>query len=97
MLKGGAKTLIDNLSNIIHKYLYSDGTKGDTFDNINQFDYHQLNIFQFIFWGIISKLITITIVYYLWSRVMPNISSSIKENPGFLNLFGLSIIYHLLF
>ena len=91
MLKGGAKTLIDNLSNIIHKYLYSNSTKDDTFDN------NQLNIFQFIFWGIMGKLITITIVYYLWSRVMPNISSSIKENPGFLNLFGLSVIYHLLF
>ena len=87
MLKGGAKTLIDNLSNIIHKYLYSNSTKDDTFDNI----------FQFIFCGIMGKLITITIVYYLWSRVMPNISSSIKENPGFLNLFGLSVIYHLLF
>lgn len=34
---------------------------------------------------------------FIWPRIMPSISSSIKTNPGFMNLFGLSVIIHLLF
>ena len=49
MLKGGAKTLIDNLSNIIHKYLYSNSTKDDTFDNI-MFIEAKLSISIYILW-----------------------------------------------
>ena len=34
---------------------------------------------------------------FLWPKVMPKVSSNIKSKPSFMTLFGLSIIYSLLF
>ena len=43
------------------------------------------------------KIISIAIVsYFLWPNIVPKIFPSVTADPGFLNLFGLSIIINLL-
>ena len=43
------------------------------------------------------KVVSIAIVsYFLWPKVVPKIFPTVQENPGFLNLFGLSVILSLL-
>ena len=45
----------------------------------------------------IVKILSIAIVsYFLWPRIMPQIFTNVQANPGFINLFGLSIILSLL-
>ena len=45
----------------------------------------------------IVKILSIAIVsYFLWPRIMPQIFTNVQDNPGFINLFGLSIIISLL-
>tara|TARA_B100001094_G_scaffold303911_1_gene332404 strand:- start:1606 stop:1848 length:243 start_codon:yes stop_codon:yes gene_type:complete len=45
----------------------------------------------------LMKVLTIALVsHFLWPRVMPKIFSGVQSNPGFLNVFGLSVILHLL-
>ena len=56
------------------------------------YDY-QLRFFLMV---LMIKLVLIYLVgTFLWPKVMPKISSSIKPNPGFLNLLGLSLIIHI--
>ena len=45
----------------------------------------------------IKLLLTLFVAKVLWPRVMPQISSGIKQNPSFLSLVGLMIIFNLLF
>ena len=43
------------------------------------------------------KILSIAIVsYFLWPKVVPKIFPTVQENPGFVNLFGLSVIVNLL-
>lgn len=54
----------------------------------------EMNLLLVLF---IMKLIFIAIVaYFLWPRIIPQIFPSVKANPGFVNIFGLSIIFSLL-
>ena len=58
----------------------------------DQYNY-QLRFFLLV---LMIKLLLIYLVgKFLWPKVMPKISSSIKPNPGFLNLLGLSVIIHI--
>ena len=40
----------------------------------------------------IILLMVYVISRFLWPKIMPAISSSIKSKPGFLNILGLSLI-----
>jgi len=40
----------------------------------------------------IRLLMVYVISRFLWPKIMPAISSSIKSKPGFLNILGLSLI-----
>ena len=87
---------LQNQLNKTFKKVLNINPRADGFDNIQEEELN-LSLPQLIFWGLIGRMITIWIVIYLWARVMPQISSSIKSKPGFWNLFGLSVIYSLLF
>ena len=59
----------------------------------NEYDY-QLKFFVLV---VVIKLLMIYVVSrFIWPRVMPSISSSIKSKPGFMNLLGLSLIINFL-
>ena len=47
---------------------------------------------EFIFLLIIKVLLLLLVSNYLWPKVMPNIMPGVNENPGFWNIFGLSLI-----
>lgn len=52
---------------------------------------------QLLLFLLLLKVLSITIVaYFLWPRVVPNIFTGVKSNPGFLNLLGLSVIINLM-
>lgn len=52
---------------------------------------------QLLLFLLLLKVLSITIVaYLLWPRVVPNIFTGVKSNPGFLNLLGLSVIINLM-
>ncbi len=63
---------------------------------VEEDDYsYQLKFFVLV---IAIKFLMIYIVSrFIWPKVMPAISSSVKSNPGFLNLLGLTLIINLLF
>tara|TARA_B100000519_G_C14014933_1_gene330566 strand:+ start:279 stop:515 length:237 start_codon:yes stop_codon:yes gene_type:complete len=53
---------------------------------------------KFLILVIAIKLLMVYVVgQFIWPRVMPSISSSIKSKPGFMNLIGLSLIINFLF
>jgi len=55
-------------------------------------------LFQYLLTLLIIKSIFIFIVArFIWPRVMPNILTGVKKNPGFLTVFGLSIMIQLLY
>lgn len=59
----------------------------------DNYDY-QLKFFVLV---VAIKLLMIYFVSrFIWPRVMPSISSSIKSKPGFMNLLGLSLIINFL-
>ena len=48
---------------------------------------------KFLALVVLIKFLMIYIVsQFVWPKVMPKISSSIKANPGFTNLLGLPLI-----
>lgn len=52
---------------------------------------------QLLLFLLLLKVLSISIVaYFLWPRVVPNIFTGVKSNPGFLNLLGLSVIINLM-
>ena len=51
---------------------------------------------EFIFLLIIKVLLLLLVSNYLWPKVMPTIMPGINENPGFWNIFGLSLIIGLI-
>ena len=52
---------------------------------------------KFLMLVLAIKLLMIYIIAkFIWPRIMPSISSSIKSKPGFINILGLSLILHLL-
>jgi hypothetical protein len=54
----------------------------------------ELSLFAFI---LLLKILMILIVsYVLWPKIMPKIFKNINPNPGFVNLFGFSVIISLL-
>ena len=60
----------------------------------DEYDYQ----IQFFVLVVAIKLLMIYVISrFIWPSVMPAISSSIKSKPGFWNLFGLSVIYSILF
>ena len=66
--------------------------EGETEEDVYEY---QIRFFLLV---VAIKFVMIYLVSrFIWPRVMPSISSSIKANPGFMNLFGLSVIIHLLF
>lgn len=55
------------------------------------------NEMNLLFMLLLIKILSIAIVsYFLWPRVIPEIFTNVKPNPGFLNILGLSIIIGLL-
>ena len=52
---------------------------------------------QLLLFLLLLKVLSISIVaYFLWPRVVPNIFTGVKSNPGFLNLLGLSVMINLM-
>lgn len=51
---------------------------------------------EFIFLLIIKVSLLFLVSNYLWPKVMPTIMPGINENPGFWNIFGLSLIIGLI-
>jgi hypothetical protein len=46
---------------------------------------------------LLFKALSIAIVtYFLWPRVVPNIFTGVKSDPGFLNILGLSALINLM-
>ena len=59
---------------------------------------HNTYLFQLYLIIIALRLFFVFVVWkFLWSQIMPKISSSIKAKPSFMSLLGLSVIYSLLF
>ena len=52
---------------------------------------------QLLLFLLILKVLSISIVaYFLWPRVVPNIFTGVKSDPGFLNILGLSVLINLM-
>ena len=74
----------------------TEGFASYVLDEGNTEEYYTYQM-RFMLIVLVVKLLFIFLVsQFLWPRVMPKISSSIKSNPGFLNILGLSMIFSLL-
>lgn len=76
--------IIEGYANIVSNQEFNEEEK----------NYH-LKIFALIIG--IKLLLILFVGQVLWPRVMPQISSGIKQNPSFLSLVGLMLIFNLLF
>lgn len=76
--------IIEGYANIVSNQEFNEEEK----------NYH-LKIFALIIG--IKLLLILFVGKVLWPRVMPQISPGIKQNPSFLSLVGLMLIFNLLF
>ena len=56
---------------------------------------YRLKVFTIVI--IIKMLVVVFVGRFLWPRIMPQISTSIKPNPSFISLIGLIVIVNILF
>jgi len=56
---------------------------------------YRLKVFTIVI--IIKMLLVLFVGRFLWPRIMPQISTSIKPNPSFISLIGLIVIVNILF
>ena len=66
-------------------------------DTITDEEYNAFQMKFFLLVIIIKLMMVYFVSRFIWPRVVPNVFTGAKANPGFVNLLGLVIIYYLLF
>jgi len=71
--------------------------ENDSVDAVTQEELYHFQM-KFLALVIIIKIAMVYIVSkFIWPRVVPKVFSGAKSDPGFMNLFGLVVVYYLLF
>jgi hypothetical protein len=61
-------------------------------------EHHNNILIKFFLLVILVKLMVVYLVSrFIWPRVVPNVFTGAKADPGFVNLLGIVVIYYLLF
>jgi|TARA_B110000902_G_C13969301_1_gene460559 hypothetical protein len=69
-----------------------------TADNtVTEEEYNSFQMKFFLLVIVIKIMMVYLVSKFIWPRVVPNVFTGAKTNPGFANLLGLVLIYYLLF
>ena len=68
-----------------------------TNDTVTEEEYNSFQMKFFLLVIVIKLMMVYLVSRFIWPRVVPNVFTGAKANPGFANLLGIVIIYYLLF
>jgi|TARA_B110000285_G_scaffold230082_1_gene296021 hypothetical protein len=66
-------------------------------DTVSDEEYNSFQMKFFLLVIVIKVMMVYLVSKFIWPRVVPNVFTGAKTNPGFANLLGLVLIYYLLF
>ena len=66
-------------------------------ETVSDEEYNNFQMKFFLLVMVIKVMMIYVVSRFIWPKIVPNVFTGAKANPGFVNLSGLVLIYYLLF